>query len=156
MKISRFFGITTREAMRQVRLALGPDALIVSNRRVAGGVEILATDSSAIPEADDHAPRGTAPATAAGPAAATRAATSPVPSVAPPPASVPMTGSVPAMPSPKSPLGAYAAAFQAAYGAPAQAAPAPAPASASASASASAPTPTPTPATVTEPAKQPA
>ena len=29
MNVSRFFGITNREAMRQVRLALGPDALIV-------------------------------------------------------------------------------------------------------------------------------
>ncbi|MBB5213403.1 flagellar biosynthesis protein FlhF [Parapusillimonas granuli] len=44
MNISRFFGSTNREALRQVRLALGPDALIVSNRRVNGGVEILATD----------------------------------------------------------------------------------------------------------------
>lgn len=47
MSISRFFGATTREAMRQVRLALGPDALIVSNKRVNGGVEILAADSTA-------------------------------------------------------------------------------------------------------------
>lgn len=46
MNISRFFGSTNREAMRQVRLALGPDALIVSNRRVNGGVEILATDAT--------------------------------------------------------------------------------------------------------------
>ena len=49
MNISRFFGSTSREAMRQVRIALGPDALIVSNRRVNGGVEILATDSSSVP-----------------------------------------------------------------------------------------------------------
>lgn len=35
--------------MRQVRLALGPDALIVSNRRVNGGVEILATDPTSVP-----------------------------------------------------------------------------------------------------------
>src|SRR5690606_41528064 len=42
-----FRSATTREAMRQVRLALGPDALIVSNKRVNGGVEILATDSTA-------------------------------------------------------------------------------------------------------------
>lgn len=46
MSVSRFFGTTTREALRQVRLALGPDALIVSNRRVSGGVEILATDQT--------------------------------------------------------------------------------------------------------------
>lgn len=51
MNISRFFGSTSREAMRQVRLALGPDALIVSNKRVNGGVEILATDGTAEAEA---------------------------------------------------------------------------------------------------------
>lgn len=54
MNISRFFGSTNREAMRQVRLALGPDALIVSNRRVNGGVEILAADPTSVPE--DAAP----------------------------------------------------------------------------------------------------
>ena len=41
--------------MRQVRLALGPDALIVSNRRVNGGVEILATDPTSLPHAGDDA-----------------------------------------------------------------------------------------------------
>src|SRR5690606_11868293 len=55
MKISRFFGITTREAMRQVRMALGADALIVSNRRVNGGVEILATDQTSLTEAESRA-----------------------------------------------------------------------------------------------------
>lgn len=57
MNISRFFGITSREAMRQVRMALGPDALIVSNRRVGGGVEILAADASGVP------PNASAPVT---------------------------------------------------------------------------------------------
>lgn len=50
MNISRFFGATNREAMRQVRLALGPDALIISNKRVNGGVEILATDQTSLPD----------------------------------------------------------------------------------------------------------
>lgn len=50
MNLSRFFGATSREAMRQVRMALGPDALIVSNRRVNGGVEIMATDQTSEPE----------------------------------------------------------------------------------------------------------
>lgn len=36
--------------MRQVRLALGPEALIVSNKRVNGGVEILATDQISLSE----------------------------------------------------------------------------------------------------------
>lgn len=53
MNISRFFGATNREAMRQVRLALGPEALIISNKRINGGVEILATDQTpdALPSA---------------------------------------------------------------------------------------------------------
>jgi len=51
MNISRFFGHTNREAMRQVRLALGGDALIVSNRRVNGGVEILAADATEVGDA---------------------------------------------------------------------------------------------------------
>lgn len=68
MNISRFFGSTSREAMRQVRIALGPDALIVSNRRVNGGVEILATDSSSVPGgATERAPMpSSAPHQAAG------------------------------------------------------------------------------------------
>lgn len=55
MNVSRFFGATNREAMRQVRMALGPDALIVSNRRVNGGVEILATDQTSVPPAANAA-----------------------------------------------------------------------------------------------------
>lgn len=66
MKISRFFGINSREVMRQVRQALGPDALIVSNRSVEGGVEVLAT----VDEAYDETPAHTAPAAAPAPAPA--------------------------------------------------------------------------------------
>ena len=49
MNLSRFFGSTNREVLRQVRMALGPDALIVSNRRVNGGVEIMAADATSLP-----------------------------------------------------------------------------------------------------------
>ncbi len=42
MNIRKFFGSSTREALRQVRDVLGADALILSNRRVEGGVEIMA------------------------------------------------------------------------------------------------------------------
>ena len=123
MKISRFFGITTREAMRQVRLALGPDALIVSNRRVDGGVEILATDSSDIPEAEERSP--VAPASRAPQFQQPQQGAMPAhaPQVPAAPGSPGATGSPavagdgrPPLPSPMSPLGAYAAAFQAAYG----------------------------------------
>jgi flagellar biosynthesis protein FlhF len=49
VNLSRFFGSTNREVLRQVRMALGPDALIVSNRRVNGGVEIMAADATSLP-----------------------------------------------------------------------------------------------------------
>src|SRR5690554_3574769 len=106
--------------MRQVRLALGPDALIVSNRRVDGGVEILATDSSDIPEAEERspvapvsgAPQFQLPQQGAMPAHAPQVPTAPG---SPGNVAVPRDGHPP-LPSPMSPLGAYAAAFQAAYG----------------------------------------
>ncbi len=44
MNIKRFFAHTSREAMSQVRLALGADAIILSNRAVEGGNEILAVN----------------------------------------------------------------------------------------------------------------
>jgi len=40
--IKKFHAATTRDALRQVRDALGADALILSNRQVEGGVEIIA------------------------------------------------------------------------------------------------------------------
>jgi len=42
LKIHRFTGATAREALKRVRDALGPEAMIMSNRSVAEGVEILA------------------------------------------------------------------------------------------------------------------
>jgi len=42
MKIRRFFAPDIRQAMRLVREAQGPDAVILSNRKVEGGVEIVA------------------------------------------------------------------------------------------------------------------
>lgn len=41
MKIKRFFAPDVRQAMRQVKDELGEDAVILSNRRVNGGVEII-------------------------------------------------------------------------------------------------------------------
>ena len=55
MKISRFFGLNSRDVMRQVRQVLGPDALIVSNRSVDGGIEVLATVDGAFDEPPDSA-----------------------------------------------------------------------------------------------------
>ncbi len=47
MRTQRFFGATAREALARVKASLGEDAVILRNRRVDGGVEILAT-------ADNH------------------------------------------------------------------------------------------------------
>lgn len=43
MKIHRFFAATARDALAQVRDALGPEAIILSNRNLEHGVEILAS-----------------------------------------------------------------------------------------------------------------
>ena len=42
MKVKRFFAPDMRQAIRLVREALGPDAVILSNRKVDGGIEIVA------------------------------------------------------------------------------------------------------------------
>jgi len=42
MKIKRFLAKNMREAIRQVREEQGPDAVILSNRRVNGGIEVVA------------------------------------------------------------------------------------------------------------------
>lgn len=43
MQIKRFFAKDTHRALRKVREAMGPDAVIISNRQVEDGVEILAS-----------------------------------------------------------------------------------------------------------------
>ena len=42
MKMKRYFAPDTRQALRALRDEQGPDAVILSNRRVNGGVEIIA------------------------------------------------------------------------------------------------------------------
>lgn len=59
MNVKKFTAATSREALRKVREALGPDAVILSNRPVDGVVEILALDnddvaSLASPSADSE------------------------------------------------------------------------------------------------------
>ncbi len=56
MKIQRFIGLSAREALNHVREGLGADAMILSNRSVPEGVEILACgedDFAAIIERND-------------------------------------------------------------------------------------------------------
>ncbi|WP_395344290.1 flagellar biosynthesis protein FlhF [Ningiella sp. W23] len=51
MKIRRFFGKDMREALKQVKDELGGDAVIMSNKKVSGGVELVAAvDPGANPE----------------------------------------------------------------------------------------------------------
>ena len=62
MNVKRIVAKTSREAMRQLRDALGPDAVILSNRAVEGGVEVLAMPAEDIaafapPIAEAPAPR---------------------------------------------------------------------------------------------------
>ena len=45
MNVKKFSAATSREALRMVRDALGPDAVILSNRTVNGAIEILALAS---------------------------------------------------------------------------------------------------------------
>ena len=58
MNVKKFSASSTREALRMVRDALGPDAVILSNRNVNGSVEILALASedmsSLAPTADQR------------------------------------------------------------------------------------------------------
>jgi flagellar biosynthesis protein FlhF len=46
MKVQRFIGINGREALGFVRMALGPEAMILSNRTVPQGIEILACSAN--------------------------------------------------------------------------------------------------------------
>lgn len=73
MNVKRYFGKTAREALQALKSELGADAIVLSNRAVAGGVEIIALPADAIgalPSAEPAAParRAAAPAPAAKPA----------------------------------------------------------------------------------------
>ncbi|OHC12762.1 MAG: flagellar biosynthesis protein FlhF, partial [Pseudomonadales bacterium GWC1_66_9] len=87
MSVRRFVAASSREAMRQVRQLLGEDALILSNRPVAEGVEILALAEEQQQAVQAAAAAPAAPARPAAPAdyrqAATAAQAGPA---APPPA----------------------------------------------------------------------
>lgn len=114
MKISRFFGANTRDVMRQVREALGPDALIVSNRSVEGGIEVLATADDAFDDAPAQTPPREAPAYAQ-PAQERQPASSPFGAPAPAerpqsaPAAMPPAGYV----APSRSIAAYQSAYAA-------------------------------------------
>ncbi|MCE3264786.1 MAG: flagellar biosynthesis regulator FlhF [Pseudoduganella sp.] len=54
MNVKKFTAPTSREALRKVREALGPDAVILSNRAVDGAVEILALAGDAAASLAPH------------------------------------------------------------------------------------------------------
>jgi flagellar biosynthesis protein FlhF len=60
MNVKRFVGKNAREAMAQARAACGEDAVVLSNRPVPGGVEILAmaarSGRAACPRPRSHGP----------------------------------------------------------------------------------------------------
>ncbi|HZY19138.1 MAG TPA: flagellar biosynthesis protein FlhF [Ramlibacter sp.] len=60
MNVKRFVGKNAREAMAQARAACGEDAVVLSNRPVPGGVEILAMAGTDVPALAAPA-RGAAP-----------------------------------------------------------------------------------------------
>ena len=59
MNVKKFTAPTSREALRKVREALGPDAVILSNRQADGMVEILALandDAASLAMPAPHSP----------------------------------------------------------------------------------------------------
>ncbi|KPK39046.1 MAG: hypothetical protein AMJ69_06820 [Gammaproteobacteria bacterium SG8_47] len=77
MQIKRFFAPDMRQAIRLVREEIGPDAVILSNERVAGGVEIVAaTDYD---EAQLAAPESAAQEQTPPPAVAAQPPSTPTP-----------------------------------------------------------------------------
>lgn len=55
MNIQRFFALSSREAMNKVRMSLGEDAIILSNKQVNGGYEILAFREEELSAAESRA-----------------------------------------------------------------------------------------------------
>lgn len=65
MNVQRFFAPTARDALRRVKEVLGADAIVLANRAVNGGVEILALPAEAaglIAKAEESAPLERSPA----------------------------------------------------------------------------------------------
>ncbi|WP_131110531.1 flagellar biosynthesis protein FlhF [Sulfuricystis thermophila] len=85
MTVRRFFGETAREALRKVKTALGPEAIVISNKSVPGGVEIMAMSADSL--------------------AALQAETAPAPAAPAPAKAMPTAAEAPA-PQPRSAAGA--------------------------------------------------
>ncbi|HEX8962930.1 MAG TPA: flagellar biosynthesis protein FlhF, partial [Rhodocyclaceae bacterium] len=48
MTVKRYFAETARECLKRVKAELGADAVVMSNRAVDGGVEIMAMSSASL------------------------------------------------------------------------------------------------------------
>ena len=83
MVVRKFYADTAREALRLVRDALGPHALILSNRRTAAGVEIKAVSEAEVASVTAGVAMGAMSASPAQRAAAERVATVSAPAIAP-------------------------------------------------------------------------
>lgn len=65
MNIKKFFAKNSREALKQIKRALGDEAVILSNRQVTGGVELLAvagSEAQALVSEATHSPTSLRPA----------------------------------------------------------------------------------------------
>lgn len=82
MNVKRYFAPSARDALRALKEELGPDAIVLSNRAVDGGVEILALPGEAV---------GALQAANRAAAASARGVTPPVATPAAPPARPPET-----------------------------------------------------------------
>lgn len=74
MNIRRYFGRTNRDALAALRRELGPEAVVLRNQAVEGGVELLAMAADALPLPEARAVRTASPRAAAASAPAAPAA----------------------------------------------------------------------------------
>jgi flagellar biosynthesis protein FlhF len=107
MNVKKFTAPTSREALRKVREALGPDAVILSNRAVDGAVEILALagdDAAALaPHSPDSPMSAPAPQLDLAPALVAQPAAPVVRATARPAPSAPRAAARPIAPEPAAP-----------------------------------------------------
>ncbi len=68
MSVKRFFSATSRDAIKQVRAEMGDEAVILSNQKVVGGVEVIASAHIDIAALIDRTPRMAVPPAPAAPA----------------------------------------------------------------------------------------
>ena len=55
MTVKRYFAATARDCLRKVKEDLGPDAIVVSNKSVRGGVELTAMSADSLDEISNQA-----------------------------------------------------------------------------------------------------